>query len=79
MAAPKISMQNLLSSAPQAQEIYQLKARIDELEVELNQSRSNAIQPDLKDELEARVEELTNQLAAGTGEYEIGIAVTVER
>ena len=68
-------MKNLISSAPQAQEIYQLKARIDELEVELNQSRSNAIQPDLKDELEARVEELTNQLAAGTGEHEIEIVL----
>lgn len=75
MAVPKISMKNLISSAPQAQEIYQLKARIDELEAELNQSRSIAIQPQLKDELEARVEELTQQLAAGSGEHEIAIAL----
>lgn len=75
MSAPKISMKNLISSAPQAQEIYQLKARIDELEAELNQSRSNAIQPKLKDELEARVEELTNQLAAGNGEYDVEITL----
>jgi len=75
VAVPKISMKNLISSAPQAQEIYQLKARIDELEAELNQSRSIAIQPQLKDELEARVEELTQQLAAGSGEHEIAIAL----
>lgn len=75
MAAPKISMKNLISSAPQAQEIYQLKDRIEELEAELNQSRSNAIHPKLKDELEARVEELTHQLAAGSGEHEIEIAL----
>ena len=75
MAAPKISMKNLISSAPQAQEIYQLKARIDELEAELNQSRSIAIQPELKDELEARIEELTHQLAAGSGEHEIKLAL----
>lgn len=75
MAAPKISMKNLISSAPQAQEIYHLKARIDELEAELNRSRSDFIQPDLKDELEARVEALTNQLAAGTGEHEIEIVL----
>ena len=75
MAAPKISMKNLISSAPQAQEIYQLKARIDELEGELNQSQSNAIPPKLKDELEARIEELTHQLADGNGEHEIEIAL----
>lgn len=73
MVVPKISMKNLISSAPQAQEIYQLKARIDELEAELSQSRSHAVHPDLKDELEARVEELTHQLAAGSGEHEIEI------
>ena len=75
MAAQKISMKNLISSAPQAQEIYQLKAKIDELEAQLNQSRSNAIRPELKDELEARVEELTQRLAAGSGEHEIEIAL----
>lgn len=75
MAAPKISMKNLISSAPQAQEIYQLKARIGELEGELNQSQSNAIPPKLKDELEARIEELTHQLADGNGEHEIEIAL----
>ena len=75
MATPKISMKNLISSAPQAQEIYQLKARIDELEAELNQSRSIAIQPELKDELEARIEELTHQLDAGSGEHEIKLAL----
>jgi ParB family transcriptional regulator, chromosome partitioning protein len=75
VAAPKISMKNLISSAPQAQEIYQLKARIDELEAELKQSRSTAIPPELKDELEARVAELTQQLAIGSGEHEIEIAL----
>ena len=75
MTAQKISMKNLISSAPQAQEIYQLKAKIDELEAQLNQSQSNAIQPELKDELEARVEELTQRLAAGSGEHEIEIAL----
>ena len=75
MVAPKISMKNLISSAPQAQEIYQLKARIDELEAELNESRSTAVDPGLQDELEAKVEELTHQLAAGSGEHEIEIVL----
>lgn len=75
MVAPKISMKNLISSAPQAQEIYLLKSKIDELEAELSQSRSNAFDHDLKEELESRVEELTNQLAAGSGEHEIKISL----
>lgn len=75
MVAPKISMKNLISSAPQAQEIYQLKARIDELEAELSESRSTAVDPGLQDELEAKVEELTHQLAAGSGEHEIEIVL----
>ena len=68
-------MKNLISSAPQAQEIYQLKARIDELEAELSESRSTAVDLGLQDELEARVEELTHQLAAGSGEHEIEIVL----
>lgn len=75
MAAPKISMKNLISSAPQAQEIYQLKAKIDELEAELKQSRSKAVPSGLKEELETRVEELTRQLTAVSGEHEIAIAL----
>jgi ParB family transcriptional regulator, chromosome partitioning protein len=38
MAAPKITMKNLISTAPQAQEIYQLKSRIEELELALEQT-----------------------------------------
>jgi ParB family transcriptional regulator, chromosome partitioning protein len=68
-------MKNLISSAPQAQEIYQLKAKIDELEAELKQSRSNVVPSDLKKELETRVEELTRQLTAVSGEHEIAIAL----
>jgi ParB family chromosome partitioning protein len=68
-------MKNLISSAPQAQEIYQLKARIDELEAELNQSRSSVVDSGLKDELEARVEVLTQQLVSGSSEHEIEIAL----
>ena len=75
MVAPKISMKNLISSAPQAQEIYQLKAKIDELEAALSESRSTAMDSELQDELEARVAELTQQLAAGSGEHEIKIAL----
>jgi len=75
VAAPKISMKNLISSAPQAQEIYQLKAKIDELEAELKQSRSKAVPSGLKEELETRVEELTRQLTAVSGEHEIAIAL----
>lgn len=75
MTAPKISMKNLISSAPQAQEIYQLKAKIDELEIELKQSRSKAAPSGLKEELETRVEELTRQLTAVSGEHEIAIAL----
>jgi ParB family transcriptional regulator, chromosome partitioning protein len=75
VAAPKITMKNLISSAPQAQEIYQLKAKIDELEAELKQSRSNVGSSDLKEELETRVEELTRQLTAVSGEHEIAIAL----
>lgn len=75
MTAPKISMKNLISSAPQAQEIYQLKAKIDELETELKQSRSKAAPSGLKEELETRVEELTRQLTAVSGEHEIAIAL----
>jgi len=68
-------MKNLISSAPQAQEIYQLKAKIDELETELKQSRSKAAPSGLKEELETRVEELTRQLTAVSGEHEIAIAL----
>lgn len=75
MAVPKISMKNLISSAPQAQEIYLLKSKIDELEAELSQTRSNPAQHDLKEELELRVEELTHQLATGSGEHEIEISL----
>jgi len=75
VTAPKISMKNLISSAPQAQEIYQLKAKIDELETELKQSRSKAAPSGLKEELETRVEELTRQLTAVSGEHEIAIAL----
>jgi ParB family transcriptional regulator, chromosome partitioning protein len=75
VAAPKITMKNLISSAPQAQEIYQLKAKIDELEAELKQSRSDVVPSDLKEELETRIEELTRQLTAVSGEHEIAIAL----
>jgi ParB family transcriptional regulator, chromosome partitioning protein len=75
VAAPKITMKNLISSAPQAQEIYQLKAKIDELEAELKQSRSKVVPSNLKEELESKVEELTRQLTAVSGEHEITIAL----
>jgi ParB family transcriptional regulator, chromosome partitioning protein len=75
VAAPKITMKNLISSAPQAQEIYQLKAKIDELEAELKRSRSKVVPSDLKEELETKVEELTRQLTAVSGEHEIAIAL----
>lgn len=75
MTAPKISMKNLISSAPQAQEIYQLKARIEELETELSQLQAESISPAFKDELEAKIQELTGELAASSGEHEIEIAL----
>lgn len=75
MVAQKISMKNLISSAPQAQEIYQLKARVEELEAELSQVRSGSIDLELKDELETRIQELTNHLVSSNGEHEIEIAL----
>jgi ParB family transcriptional regulator, chromosome partitioning protein len=74
MAAPKIAMKNLISTAPQAQEIYNLKNRIEELESELSQFKSDEIRSDIKEQLEEKIKELTNQLSIASGEHEIEVS-----
>lgn len=76
MVKPKpISMKQLLGDAGQAQQIYQLKGRVEELEAEITQLRVGALSPQDKAILEQQIEELTAQLGASGGIHEISISL----
>ncbi len=74
MAAPKpVGMKQLFGEAGQSHQVHQLKSRVEELETELTQLRSGALDPQEKAALEQQIEELTSQLAATGGTHEINL------
>lgn len=74
MAAPKpVGMKQLFGEAGQSHQVHQLKSRVEELETELTQLRSGALDPPEKAALEQQIEELTSQLAATGGTHEINL------
>lgn len=76
MAAPKpVGMKQLFGEAGQSHQVHQLKNRVEELEAELTQMRSGALEPQEKAALEQQIEELTSQLAATGGTHEISLSL----
>jgi len=74
MASKKpVDMQQLFSQAGQSQQVLQLKDRVEELEDELRQLRTNSVSTDEKEELEQQIQELSNQLFKQGGEHQIAI------
>jgi ParB family chromosome partitioning protein len=76
MAAPKpVGMKQLFGEAGQSHQVHQLKSRVEELEAELTQLRSGALDSQEKAALEQQIEELTSQLAATGGTHEISLSL----
>lgn len=74
MAAPKpVGMKQLFGEAGQSHQVHQLRNRVEELESELTQLRSGTLDLQEKAALELQIEELTSQLAATGGTYEISL------
>ena len=74
MAKPKpIGASQIFAEAGQSQKIHQLSSRIEELETEIVQLKSQQLNPQEKLELEAKIRELAQQLSTQGGVQEIAI------
>lgn len=65
------SISQMFASASQNQEVLQLQDRVEELEGELRQLRSQELDSDVKKALEEQIQELAQQLAQQGGEHHI--------
>ncbi|MEP0960092.1 ParB N-terminal domain-containing protein [Microcoleus sp. FACHB-1515] len=75
MAKPKpIGASQIFAEAGQTQKVYQLSSRVEELEAEIVQLKSQPLATPEKRELEAKIQELTQQLSVQGGIQEIEIA-----
>uniref|UniRef100_B8HZA9 ParB family protein n=1 Tax=Cyanothece sp. (strain PCC 7425 / ATCC 29141) TaxID=395961 RepID=B8HZA9_CYAP4 len=74
MARPKpIGASQIFAEAGQTQKVHQLSSRVEELEAEIIQLKSQELANQEKIELEAKIEELTQRLSAQGGIQEIEI------
>lgn len=67
------SISQMFAPASQNQEVLQLQDRVEELENELRQLRSQELDSDVKKALEAQIQELAQQLAQQGGEHHISL------
>lgn len=75
MARPKpIGASQIFAEAGQTQKVHQLSSRVEELEAEIVQLKSQDLASQGEIELEAKIQELTQQLSAQGGVQEIEIA-----
>lgn len=75
MARPKpIGASQIFAEAGQTQKVYQLSSRVEELEAEIVQLKSQELAAQEKLELEAKIQELARQLSAQGGVEEIEIS-----
>lgn len=75
MPRPKpIGASQIFAEAGQSQKVHQLSSRVEELEAEIVQLKSQELAAQEKLELEAKIQELTRQLSAQGGVQEIEIA-----
>lgn len=75
MARPKpIGASQIFAEAGQTQKVHQLSSRVEELEAEIVRLKSQELAAPEKQELEAKIQELTRQLSAQGGIQEIEIA-----
>ncbi|MDY7014599.1 MAG: hypothetical protein SVX43_13555, partial [Cyanobacteriota bacterium] len=69
-----IGASQIFAEAGQTQKVHQLSSRVEELEAEIVRLKSQELATPEKLELEAKLQELTQQLAAQDGVQEIQIA-----
>lgn len=75
MPRPKpIGASQIFAEAGQTQKVHQLSNRVEELEAEIVQLKSQELAAQEKIELEAKIQELTQQLSAQGGVQEVEIA-----
>lgn len=75
MPRPKpIGASQIFAEAGQSQKVYQLSSRVEELEAEIVQLKSQSLAGSEKLELEAKVQELTEQLSAQGGVQEVAVS-----
>lgn len=75
MARPKpIGASQIFAEAGQTQKVHQLSSRVEELEAEIVQLKSQKLAAPEKLKLEAKIQELTRQLSVQGGVQEIEIA-----
>jgi ParB family transcriptional regulator, chromosome partitioning protein len=68
------SISQMFAPASQNQEVLKLQDRVEELEDELRQLRSQDLDSDVKETLEEQIQELAQQLAQQGGQHHISLA-----